>query len=395
MFKIENYISRRLFFGLLNPASLVLLLISNIQAQMPVITVPTPEKEPVEDFTWWYLTLIVLIAALVGAIFWWLNNKKAQKVVKKKSSAVKTRGKVSDNKSVDANKELEWLRKNHQLVGKKNINKTQTQTFQTKLAPKSAVSKVEETQSGASLPIFSITKHELARPYDALPISDDSGLLSAIEQVGDEFEEDEAVREIAVRILTAFKTRNSVESLSQVALYDLSSNLRSKAVTILADFDHESVYETILLACADPTREVRAAAARGLSRLSFDRADAWSRIAESDEEGRIIQAARAAIEGGFVERTFLRLVHSDYQFAYEGFTLLALLIKAGETDLIFDALKNHADMNVRRGILHVIKITKNQTALEGLYALLEQNNLPLELQEEIDKTIEEIGFVTV
>jgi hypothetical protein len=51
-------------------------------------------------------------------------------------------------------------------------------------------------------------------------------------------------------------------------------------------------------------------------------------------------------------------------------------------------------MAVRRAILHVVKITKNQKALDGLYALLEKNNLPIEFQEEVDKAIEEIGFVT-
>jgi HEAT repeat protein len=116
---------------------------------------------------------------------------------------------------------------------------------------------------------------------------------------------------------------------------------------------------------------------------------------ETEEEGRVVQAARAAIEGDMVERSFSRLVHPDSKFAYEGFALLALLIKANETDAIFKALEKHEDINVRKAILHVIKVTKNQKALEGLYSLLERNNLPLELQEEIDKTIEEIGFVTV
>ena len=57
-------------------------------------------------------------------------------------------------------------------------------------------------------------------------------------------------------------------------------------------------------------------------------------------------------------------------------------------------IENHRDLNVRRALLHTIKITKDQKALDGLYLLLEKNNLPIEFQEEIDKTIEEIGFVT-
>ncbi len=43
--------------------------------------------------------------------------------------------------------------------------------------------------------------------------------------------------------MAVFKAENSVEVLSQVALEDLSSNLRSKVVSILGDFDHESLFE--------------------------------------------------------------------------------------------------------------------------------------------------------
>ncbi len=297
--------------------------------------------------------------------------------------------------SVDADKELAWLRKNHKIMGAGGDQKAFSKQYARNTPEIQNNAPVIEKKEPAPLPIFSIEKLEISQPFDKLPLSSDPALISAIEQTQDEFEEDEAVRELAVRILAAFKTRNSVEALSQVALYDLSSNLRSKAVTILSEFDHESVFTAILLACADPTREVRAAAARGLSRLSFNRADAWMRIIETEEEGRMVQAARAAVEGDMVERTFSRLVHSDRQFAYEGFALFALLIKAGETQTIFKALENHQDKNIRQAILHVIKITKNQKALEGLYSLLERNNLPLELQEQVDKVIEEIGFVRV
>ena len=209
-----------------------------------------------------------------------------------------------------------------------------------------------------------------------------------------EFDEDEEARHFVIRILAAFKNSNAVEALALIALHDLSASLRSKAVTALSEFDHESVFEPILLANADSSREVRAAAARSLTKLTFNRADAWTRIAETGEEGRITQAARAAIESGFVDMSFDRLVSKDHRQAYEAFTLMALLVKAGETDKIFNIMENHSDINVRKAILHIIKITKDRKALDGLYLLLERNNLPIEFQEEIDKTIEEIGFVT-
>lgn len=392
-------------FSIVNLAMILFIFTMKIAAQVTAVR-PSPAAERKEDFTWWYGLLFMLILGLVGAIFWWLNSKKPKTVSPPAVSKSKETNKnVWETASVDANKELEWLRKNKKLVGKKDGPKPRRKKRPSSLPSTETVSSANETpvkngkssakeQTPAILPIFSIQRLELARPFDELPISNDDSLMDAIEQMQDEFEEDEEIRELTLRVLAAFRTKNSVEALSQAALYDLSSSLRSKAVTILSEFDHESVFETILLACAEPTREVRAAAARGLTKLTFDRADGWTRIAETGEEGRIVQAARAAIESGFVDMSFDRLAHQDRKHAYEAFTLMALLIKAGETEKIFNALENNRDMNVRKAVLHTIKVTKDQRALDGLYKLLEKNSLPIELQEIVDKTIEEIGYVT-
>lgn len=380
-----------------------LLLTSTIinRAQMPSVPVPSPAEATVaavppagEDFTWWYILLSLLTLGLVGAVVWVINSRKENKVaVVKKGQVAKNSGKKQERDSFDVNEELKRFRKNQ------NLAKSRAKSAASVKPPAAEQSVL--SGAGASetekkpLPVFSIERLELARPFAPLPISNDEALMNAIEQTYDEFEEDEEVREIALRILTAFKTRNSVEALSQMALYDLSSNLRSKAVTILSEFNHESVFEAVLQATADPTREVRAAAARAMSKLTIDRADAWSRIFESEEEGRMIQVARAATESGFVQMSFDRLVHPDEKYSYEAFTLMALMIKAGETEEVFNVLETHKDMNVRRAILHAVKITKDQRAIDKLCALLDEKSLPLEMQEQVDKTIEEIGFVTV
>ncbi|HSK70305.1 MAG TPA: HEAT repeat domain-containing protein [Pyrinomonadaceae bacterium] len=381
-------------------ASVSLFLTFEIWAQMPRVVIPEQEPEPVEDYTWWYIMLFVLAIGLAGAIYWWLNEKKKQKN-EVEQNRFRQQGKKSrmDTDALDLNKELEWFRKNQKSVNtshkKKKLPKmSQVLNRKANNDGLSALSLNLEQKSGEFLPVFAIRKLESARPFDHLTISNDEALMSAVEQAHDEFEEDETVRELAVRVLTAFKTRNSVEALSQVALYDLSSNLRSKAVSTLADFDHESVFETIVLACADPTREVRAAAARGLFKLSCDRADAWTRIAETNDLFRMKQAARAAIEGDLVEKYFDRLVHQDMKNAYEAFALVALLLKSGETEMVFNALEKHKNVNVRKAILHVIKITKERNALEGLYTLLENKYLSPEMREEVDKIVEEIGLVT-
>jgi len=155
----------------------------------------------------------------------------------------------------------------------------------------------------------------------------------------------------------------------------------------MGDFDHETVFEPVILACADPTREVRAAAARVLTRLGFNRADAWARVALLDEEGRMRQIARAAIEGGLVERYFDRLTHSDYKQAYEAFALLTLLFKAGEASPVMTALENHPSAMVKIAILHVLKVNKEYETLPQLGKLALEKDLPKELAEALEEAI--------
>ena len=219
------------------------------------------------------------------------------------------------------------------------------------------------------LPVHSFIQITEARPFDKLPVGYDPDLLSAIEQAHDEFEEEETFREIAVKVLAKFKTRNAVEGLSQMALYDLSANIRSKAVNALVDFDHESVFETILLACADPTREVRAAAARGLFRLSFDRAEAWKRIINTDDKFRMSLAAKAAIESDILSKSVDRLVHQDMKIAYEAFALVALVLKAGETQPLLDAFRNSKDDRVRLALLHVTAVVADPESIDAFKVL--------------------------
>ncbi|CAN5493440.1 hypothetical protein BH10ACI1_BH10ACI1_33790 [soil metagenome] len=392
-----------------------------ILAQMPKVTVPpaqTPMQSQVplpvtapEDHTWWIITLIALFIGLASAIAWLIKSKKqtSEKVISKNEIPKN----AWDAHAVDADLELEWYRKHRKAVKPNQQNNRKMRVSETLpqggkvlkrqnseissvpaelVTQKDLQEKLEQLQF-SQLPIARIDKIKIAKPFTPLPISNDEALLCAIEQVKDEYEEDEQVRDLALRILAAFKTRNAVESLSEIALYDLSSNLRSKAVTTLTELDHESVFEPILLACADPTREVRAAAARGLFRLSFDRADAWSRIAQTADEFKMRQSSRAAIEADLVKRSFARLAHTDEKSAYEAVTLITLLLKAGETKEIFEALLTHPVMNVRKAILKIIKFTKEPNALEGLYSLLEQNTLPPDLQIEVDETIKEIGLV--
>ncbi len=343
------------------------------------------------------------VAAAAAFLFWRKSKKPAPQSQYDYTNRVQNYSSAGNyDEGVDAEKELEWFRK-----AKKSTPKAEKRTPVTDrlAAVRNNVSSVRNSNGDdlhlnakafqekmkkmqfSQLPVNSFLQLTDPRDFDPLPLSSDPALLSAIEQTNEEFEEDESVRELALKILTRFKTRNSVDALAQIALYDLSSNLRSKAVTTLTEFDHESVFETILLACADPTREVRAAAARGLFRLSFDRADAWKRIIATGDAFRMSHAARAATESGIVVKSFDRLLHDDMKIAYEAFALVGLLIESGETAEIFTAIRNSKDVRIKLALLHVLSVVKNDKALRELNKLRIDVNIPEEIAAKVKETV--------
>lgn len=375
---------------------------------------PAREVSEGSSSTWWIIMAVVVVGGFAMAAYFWQKAKaavgKPQYNYENRYAGYYSNQHASyDLDSVDADKELEWLRKakrpasngasvpssKHEAAGKGTAASAPPTLTGDLAADTRAFQEKMRRLQYAQLPINSFASIPASRPFEPLPVSDDPSLLTAIEQANEEYEDDESVRDLAVRILTAFKTQNSVEALSQIALYDLSSALRSRAVTVLADFDHESVFETIVLASADPTREVRAAAARGLFRLSFDRAAAWKRIIETEDAFRLSHAARAAVEAGIVEKGFERLVHDDIKIAYEAFVLVSLLICAGETREIFDSIRKHRDERVRFALLHTLRLQRDPRTLDSLYQLQKESGLTTDVAERVREAISLMEQVAV
>jgi hypothetical protein len=247
-------------------------------------------------------------------------------------------------------------------------------------------------ESYERLPLFTIINITAPQPFELLPEYKDPILQAAIDHSNEEWEGDPAVREQALKILSGFRMQNAVDAIAQMALYDLSTNIRSQALLALSQFDHESVFETILLGCTDPSRSVRAAAARALFRLSFDRADAWLRIAESGDEISIRQAARAVVAADLVKRSLDRLIHPRRPHAMEGLAIVNLLIKAGETKELLAELVGGSNPNIALAILHVIDVTRDSATLAEIAVLRKTTGISDKLRASINKVLDKQDF---
>jgi HEAT repeat protein len=221
--------------------------------------------------------------------------------------------------------------------------------------------------SGLGNIIEEITHLKPAQSVENLPeSSDDERLKLALSLVESS---DVQMRAEALKTLVQFRVQCAVEAIAIVARNDSEPNIRSLAISSLALINHESVFPAVLIGMADDSREVRASAARSLSRLSFDRADAYVRVLETSNEDTICNVAKACIQAGIVSQNLDRLTNSDYRQSYETFSLICLLSKANMNEPILEAILAHPSVDVRLKAVHLLSRTGHPGAHNELREL--------------------------
>jgi HEAT repeat protein len=215
---------------------------------------------------------------------------------------------------------------------------------------------------------------EPATDFEALPEwLEDESLAEALERLASA---DVEARTAAATSLSQYQVQRSVDALTVLGSRDPEPSVRAAAVTSLGIIDHESVFAPVLIAFADEAREVRAAAARALSRLNFNRADAYVRLIESADTETLTGVARACINADMAKQAIDRLASDDRRQAYEAFTMLSLLARAGETSPILEAIKEHRSDDVRLAAIKVLGIFGQPSVLQDLRGLAVVDGIP-------------------
>lgn len=215
---------------------------------------------------------------------------------------------------------------------------------------------------------------ETFKSFEDLPAGqDDESLTEVLAHLEDA---DEKARAQAAQQLGLYSVQRSVSALSALALNDADAAVRAAAVSSLGAINHESVFAPVLIALADDSREVRAAAARTLTSLHFDRADAYVRVMESTDTQTMRDVAQACIKTGIVGQTVDRLASEDRRQAYEAFSLFSLLARAGETQPILDAIKNHRDEEVRLCAIRVLSVAALPETAPKVRELIAAEDIP-------------------
>jgi HEAT repeat protein len=198
-------------------------------------------------------------------------------------------------------------------------------------------------------------------------------------------------RSQAIKVLGQYRVQDAVKALIQLAGEDAEPSVRSLAISTLGAIDHESVFPAILIGMADDTREVRAAAARALSRLNFDRTDAYVRVIETCDEETIRKVASACIQAGIVSQNLDRLATSDHRQAYETFSLICLLAKANLNEPVLNAIAGHPSVEVRLNAVHLLASTGQRDTLDQLRALAASDGVNEEVKTAVLEALYRLG----
>jgi HEAT repeat protein len=225
---------------------------------------------------------------------------------------------------------------------------------------------------------FDINKLEPAALVEDLQEeSDDESFAPALlalnsEDVGERLE--------AAKTLARFEVAKAVSALTMVARTDSEAAVRSQAVSSLAVINHESVFPAVLIGMADESREVRAAAARSLTHLNFERLDAFIRVLEAGDQDLQGAVAKACIKSGIVSQAIDRLANGDRRQGYETFSIISLLARARTTEPVLDAIATHPNLDVRLATVRLLTNTGEAYIFEELRQLALQEGLPEELR---------------
>ena len=225
---------------------------------------------------------------------------------------------------------------------------------------------------------FDITQLEPAALVEDLPEeSEEEGFAAALLALGSE---DIGERLEAAKTLARFQAGQAVSALTTSARSDPEAAVRSQAITGLAAINHESVFPAVLIGMADESREVRAAAARSLTHLNFERLDAFIRVLETEDEELQSAVAKACIKSGIVSQAIDRLANGDRRQGYETFSIISLLARVKTTEPVLEAIANHSNLDVRLAAVRLLTNTGEAHVFEELRQLAMQEGLPEELR---------------
>jgi HEAT repeat protein len=186
--------------------------------------------------------------------------------------------------------------------------------------------------------------------------------------------------------------QDSASLATQTRLRLKSKDPRERAkvlgeIALIGGFDS---FNRITQAFDDDSIEVRNAAARALYQLRVDRSSSFIRAFKEAPPDRGRRIASAVADCGLAAAALVDLSSENRDKAYDAFSLLFLIAKAGEIELLLQAVEEHSSIEIRRALVQLLAQSEHKEVLPAFCRLAVRQSLPSEVRSSLMEAIHQI-----
>ncbi|HEX6728870.1 MAG TPA: HEAT repeat domain-containing protein [Pyrinomonadaceae bacterium] len=140
----------------------------------------------------------------------------------------------------------------------------------------------------------------------------------------------------------------------------------------------------------DPSPDVRNVAARALYHLQSDRAASFTRALREASPERRRRIGAALSTSGLAAEALSNLAGENLDKAYDAFSVLFLMAKAGEVQSLIDAIQEGPNLEVRLAVVKLLALSGQTEVVAALRRLAVRSSLPPEVRSAVMEAIHQI-----
>jgi hypothetical protein len=184
------------------------------------------------------------------------------------------------------------------------------------------------------------------------------------------------------------------ESNISVLVENLKSNdpaKRSQSIQKLAEFDEDEAFHLIADLFDDSSTGVRNAAALALYEITPNHVASFTRAFREASAKRRLHIAAALDGSGLAGQAIQSLTAANREKTYDAFSILFLMAKAGEVEMLLRAIERHPDTKVRLSVIKLLTFCNQPEIIPAFRSLAIRGALPTEVRSAVMEAIYQIS----
>lgn len=161
------------------------------------------------------------------------------------------------------------------------------------------------------------------------------------------------------------KPAPELDSTTETSLNDVDPYKRAAAVTDLARSEGKDAFSLIAKCFDDPSPHVRNAAARAFWLMEPTQpTDFFNRALEEGSDERRQNIGHAIAASGLANEAINNLANESREDTYNALSILFVMAKTGEVELLVSAQEMHPNLEVRKAVAKLLNLSGHQTESE-------------------------------